>query len=377
MVAVSVIIPTYNEGPNVAPLVARISALPNIAEVIFVDDSTDGTPAEIERIAATAGVPVRLLHRNEPVGGLGGAVLRGFDMASSSVCIVMDGDLQHPPEVISQLIESFDRGQADVVVASRYAGEGSASGLAGLTRHVVSRGSTLLTKAMFPRRLFGCSDPMTGFFLVDLSRIDRSRLRPQGFKILLEILARHTLRIAEISFDFADRNAGESKASLRQGIRFLRQLSALRFGKMPAFALVGAIGAIVNVFIVWALTIFDVDYVWAAIVGAEVTIIGNFLILDRYVFSEMKGEAAPFARRFGQSFLFNNAEAAIRIPVMAMLVETWHVSAAVATAATLAVAFVVRFVFHSLVVYRPRNDISRTRAQTPDSQSEPVRSGDV
>lgn len=354
MVAVSVIIPTFNEGPNVAPLVARLSALENIAEVIFVDDSTDDTPAEIERVAADAAVPVRLLHRESPTGGLGGAVLRGFEAANSDVCVVMDGDLQHPPEVIGQLIGRFDQGDADIVVASRYSGEGSAAGLAGFTRLAVSRGSTLLTKAMFPRRLYGCSDPMTGFFLVDLRTIDRSSLRPQGFKILLEILARHTLRIAEVSFDFADRNAGESKASMRQGLRFLRQLSSLRFGKMPAFALVGAIGAVVNVFIVWALTGLDVGYVWAAIVGAEVTIVGNFLILDRYVFSEMKAEASPFWRRFGQSFLFNNAEAVIRIPVMALLVESWHISAAVATAATLAVAFVVRFVFHSLVVYRPR-----------------------
>ena len=103
---------------------------------------------------------------------------------------------------------------------------------------------------------------------------------------------------------------------------------------MPAFPLVGAIGPVVKVFIVWALTALDVGYIWAAIVGAEVTIVGNFLILVQYVFSEMKAEASPFWHRFGQSFLFNNAEAVIRIPVMALLVESWHISAAVATAAT-------------------------------------------
>lgn len=128
MVAVSVIVPTYNEGPNVAPLVARLSVLPHIAEIIFVDDSTDDTPAEIERIAAEADVHVQLLHREEATGGLGGAVLCGFDAATSDVCIVMDGDLQHPPEVIPQLIGRYDQGETDVVVASRYAGEGSAAG---------------------------------------------------------------------------------------------------------------------------------------------------------------------------------------------------------------------------------------------------------
>lgn len=354
MVAVSVIVPTLNEGPNIAPLVARLAELPHVAEVVFVDDSQDGTAEEIERVAATAVIPVRLVHRDHPVGGLGGAVVEGFAAAQSDVCIVMDADLQHPPEVIPALVARHSRGDADVVVASRYIGGGSAAGLGGFTRRAVSRLSTMLTKAMFPRRLFGCSDPMTGFFLVDLRTIDRARLRPRGFKILLEILARHTLRIAEVSFDFADRNAGESNASVRQGLRFLRQLALLRFGKMSAFALVGGVGAVVNVLIVWLLTALGVDYVWAAIVGAEATIVGNFLILDRYVFAEMTAEASPFWRRFGQSFLFNNAEAAIRIPVMAFLVESWQISAAVATAATLAVAFIVRFVFHSLVVYRPR-----------------------
>lgn len=367
---VSVIVPTFNEGPNIAALVARIIDCGDVAEVLFVDDSTDDTPAVIARVAAESTTPVRLIHRAEPTGGLGGAVLDGLAAAASDVCIIMDGDLQHPPETIPVLIERFAQGDADVVVASRYVGGGSAAGLAGAFRLAVSRSSTLVTKAMFPRRLTGCSDPMTGFFLVDRRKIDPTVLRPQGFKILLEILARHTLRIAEVPFTFAGRAAGDSKASVKQGFRFLRQLASLRFGKMPAFALVGAVGAVVNVLIVWSLTGLGLGYLWAAIIAAEATIIGNFLVLDRFVFSELRSDAAPLRTRFAQSFLFNNAEAVIRIPVMALLVETWHISAALATAVTLAVAFIVRFVFHALVVYRPRQpaaaaDAARVQPRVP------------
>ena len=105
----------------------------------------------------------------------------------------------------------------------------------------VSRASTALTKSMFPRKLHGCTDPMTGFFLVDRDALDLDALRPRGFKILLEILARRQLRIGEVPFAFATRYAGESKATFTQGIRFLTQLAMLRFGRMSAFALVGGL----------------------------------------------------------------------------------------------------------------------------------------
>jgi dolichol-phosphate mannosyltransferase len=58
--------------------------------------------------------------------------------------------------------------------------------------------------------------------------------------------------------------------------------------------------------------------------------------------------------RFAASASFNSIEAALRIPVMALMVETWHISAVVATAISLVVAFFARFLFHALVVYAPR-----------------------
>ena len=70
------------------------------AEIIFVDDSTDDTPDVIREVAASAALPVRLIHREHRTGGLGGAVLEGFAAAAADACLVMDGDLQHPPEEI-------------------------------------------------------------------------------------------------------------------------------------------------------------------------------------------------------------------------------------------------------------------------------------
>ena len=352
----SIIVPTYNEAPNVAELVRRVTAETDgiEAEIIFVDDSTDATPDIVREVAASASLPVRLIHREHRTGGLGGAVMEGLAAAASDACLVMDGDLQHPPEEIRDIWERFSRGDVDVVVASRYAGDGTSSGLADRTRVLVSKTSTALTRAMFPIRLRDVSDPMTGFFLIDRRAVDAATLRPRGFKILLEILARKNLRVAEVPFDFADRHAGESKASMRQGMHFLTQLTALRFGKMSLFAVIGGLGAIANVAIVWVLTQAGVNYIAAAIIASEVTIIGNFLLIERFVFQDMKRQASGVWTRFAKSFSFNNAELLIRIPIVALMVSGGHISAVIATAITLIVAFIVRFVFHSLVVYAPR-----------------------
>ncbi|MFS0892609.1 glycosyltransferase [Microbacterium sp. 179-I 3D3 NHS] len=365
--AVTVIVPTFNERDNVSELVARTAAAlaGREAEILFVDDSDDGTAAEVERVAADAPIPVRVIHRTENGGGLGGAVVVGLGAAASDVCIVMDGDLQHPPELLPALLDRHAAGDADVVAASRYIGGGDTSGLGTAVRFGVSRSATWLTRAMFPIRLARSTDPMTGFFLVDRSRLDLAALRPQGFKILLEILARNDVRIAEVPMEFAERRHGSSKASLRQGATFLAHLARLRFGKMSLFALIGIIGAAANLGIMWALTTAGVPYVWAAIIGAEVTIVGNFLLQERFVFADMRTDARALGVRFATSFAFNNVEAALRIPVMALMVETWHISSVLATALSLIVAFFARFLFHSLVVYAPR------RRRKTDAGGEP------
>lgn len=364
---VTVIVPTFNESGNVRDLVERAQAAltGRVAEILFVDDSTDDTPDVVRAVAADATLPVRVLHREHASGGLGGAVIAGMKAATYDVCIVMDGDLQHPPETLPELIDRYDDGEYDVVVASRYTGTGTAAGLSDRMRVLVSRVSTLVTQSMFPIRLREVSDPMTGFFLVNRSRIDVARLRPRGFKILLEILARQNLRISEVPFDFARRGAGESKATFKQGVRFIVQLAYLRFGRMSAFAVVGGLGAIANLAIMWLLQLVGVGYVWSAIVASVLTIIGNFLLIEHFVFGDMRANASAAWARFLKSFTFNAIEAIVRIWVMWFVVSTWHVSSILVMAVTLVLAFIVRYVFHAVIVYKPRaatRELARTRS---------------
>lgn len=359
----TVIVPTFNEALNVGPLVARIEAacVGIDLEVLFVDDSHDDTPAAIEAAAASSGIPVRMLHRAEPSGGLSGAVVEGLGLSHGTWCLVMDGDLQHPPEMIPVLLRRAMASGADVVVASRYCAGGRSDGLSNGMRHAVSQGSIALTRAMFPVRLRNCSDPMTGFFLVRREAIATEDLQPRGFKILLELLARQPLNVVEEPFIFGERTAGESKAGFTQGLRFLRQLAGLRFGRMSRFAVIGAVGAAANIAIMGLLMLWGVDYVIAAIVAAGTTIIGNFFAQEHYVFHDLRNEGRGFARRFVTSVGFNAVEAAVRLPFLALLVELHVFPGLIAQAFTLFVAFVLRFVFHSRVVYRPRRTAARGR----------------
>jgi len=350
----SVIVPTRNEAPNVQQLIGRAAeACRDIdAELVFVDDSTDNTPAAISAAAATTQMRIRLIHRDVPAGGLSGAVVDGVHSSAAEFCLVMSGDLQHPPELIPVLLAELEGNDADVVVASRYgAAGGGADGLRTWHRRVLSAGATRITRILFPVRLQGCSDPMTGFFGVRRAAIDCRSLRPSGFKILLEILARQRLAVSEVPLTLGPRTAGKSKASMGQGLRFLRQLGELRAGTAFLFAGVGAVGAVLNLFIMTTLLSAGTNFVVAAIVAAELTIVSNFLLQENLVFGTLPQKANGWRHRFMQSFTFNNLEALARLPVLVLAVSVIRIEAVLAQAVTLVAAFVVRYLYHSRIVY--------------------------
>lgn len=233
---VTIVIPTFNEEGNVGPLVDRLrQSMPDWrCCVLFVDDSP--TPATVEAVT-TAGersnsptFQVMAIHRPRDTawGGLGGAVTEGLRWASTPYAAVMDADLQHPPELLPEMLDTVARGN-DLVVASRYCPGGSCTGLDSPMRRAVSKGSTWVAKALFPMALRGITDPMTGFYALRLEAIDVQNLRPRGFKILLETLVRHyPLQTAEVALQFAPRHQGDSKANFGKGMTYLRHLALLR-----------------------------------------------------------------------------------------------------------------------------------------------------
>jgi dolichol-phosphate mannosyltransferase len=231
----SVVVPTRNEALNVGPLAARLqAALSQTAggwELIFVDDSDDNTPEVVGRLADALGMgsPVRLVHRPRGMrsGGLGGAVSDGFAIARGRVVAVMDADLQHPPEVLPALIAPVLSGEADLVAGSRYGWAGADAGLSSPWRHLVSGGCRWLVHLSVPSSR-PLQDPLSGLFALRRSLLDDVELRPAGYKILLEVTVRaRPATVGNVGFNFGPRHAGRSKASLREGLVFLRHLARL------------------------------------------------------------------------------------------------------------------------------------------------------
>jgi glycosyltransferase involved in cell wall biosynthesis len=230
-VELTVIVPTRNEANNILPLLTRVSAAlaGESFEVVFVDDSTDQTPEIVSEAVSTSAFPITLVARPETRrNGLSGAVVEGIEVARGRWLCVIDGDLQHPPEMIPRLLDQARRTGADIVVASRQADIIGPIGLS-RARALTSQILTIMARMVFPRVLKNVSDPLTGFFLVRRAAVDPSILQPEGFKILLEILVRHPdLRVTELLFDFGPRHEGQSKADLNEGMRFFRHLTRLR-----------------------------------------------------------------------------------------------------------------------------------------------------
>src|SRR4051794_7628858 len=371
----TVVVPTRDEEQNVGPLLAALGPLLAglDAEILVVDDSDDHTPEVLAREAATCPVPVRLLHR-EPGrrrGGLSSAVVAGARHAAGEWVLVMDADLQHPPVDAARLARTAMWHDADIVVGTRYAGAGSGDGLDGRGRAVVSSSAGRLSRLVFPRRLATVTDPMSGLFAFRRDAVDLDRLRATGFKLLLEILVRHpSARVAEVSYTFAPRTAGRSKADLRQGLTFVRHLGRLRrdvlarqLRERPAtpaerlrqatravmFGLVGVSGVVVNTAVLWFFYHrVGLHAAWGAVLATQASTLWNFALVDFGVYrGHKRGTRRGRAVRFA---LMNNLLLLGRMPIFLALVATGE-AVLLANAMTLALLFVVRFFISDRVIY--------------------------
>src|SRR5829696_5587638 len=298
-VLLTLVIPTRNEADNVPVLVRELrESLSGVNyRVVFVDDSTDETP-EVIRNLGEEDESVTLFHRTdaERGGGLSTAVTAGIEAFAwmSVYTCVMDADLQHPPEKVSEMLELARSSDADAVVASRYARGGSYSGLPGPLRRGVSVGSKYLAQVVF-KEARKTSDPMAGFFLVRNDAISGIQFRPTGFKILLEILVcTPDLRVVEMPLDFRARRAGISKATFRQGLEYLWHISSLFWyvpsaGRFWKFAMVGASGVLVNnLTLITLAEYFNASKVIAWMFAVGLSILSNFLLNNAFTWRDVR-----------------------------------------------------------------------------------------
>jgi len=225
MVAVSIVIPTYNEAENIDLLLERIFAVEGLQkldfEVVFSDGaSTDETCRVVEKWLDSGRVKLVRAQENE---GLSAAVMAGARQASGEFAVVMDADLSHPPEMIPALLAPLISGAYDMTIGSRYTTGGDTPEWP-ISRRISSKIAT------FPARMWtDVKDPLAGFIAVRRERLAGMNRHVCGFKIGLELLAtgEDELRVKEIPIIFRDRCHGTSKMSIMVVIDYCRQLLML------------------------------------------------------------------------------------------------------------------------------------------------------
>src|SRR5215212_10103780 len=346
----SMVIPTRNEAGNIEPLLMRIhQAVKGIAvEVVFVDDSTDETPNVIRKLQDWFPLPIKLIHRpkEERKNGLGGAVVEGFKATQGTWMGVMDADLQHPPGLIPRLLGHPQKSGSDIGFGSRLARGGDSSSL-GFTRNLISHVFAWTTRLAFPQRLWNVTDPLTGFFLTKRASVNPDGLKPDGFKILLEILVSHPqLKVSEVPIQFGHRNAGESKASVSETIKFFRGLYRLRMAgnaNFVRFLLVGVSGLVVNSLALYAFTeLASLPILISAAIATQVSTLWNFGLTETWVFGKRETER-PFLQRLVSFLLINNLLLLLRGPIITVMVGRLNVHYLIANLASLFVMTLLRY----------------------------------
>ena len=228
------VVPSVNEAQNLKLLLPRIcSALTPCAvpyEVVVVDDESGDGTEDVVTTVARAHPQVRFLERKGE-RGLAGAILYGWQQSDATILGVMDADLQHPPELLPELLREALKGK-DVVLGSRYA-KGGDVGVWNPFRRVLSVAAVWVTLPLQHSGL-RVHDPMSGYFLVRRRCVEKVIFQPNGFKLLLEILVRgHVRSVREVPFVFGRRRNGSSKACMKvawEYLQLLARLYAIRWG---------------------------------------------------------------------------------------------------------------------------------------------------
>jgi dolichol-phosphate mannosyltransferase len=318
----SIIIPTYNERDNVEPIVQRISSsLKSITtdyEIWFIDDSTDDTPAILERVSDCF-KQVRFIHREE-ASGLASAVTLGFRVSTGKYMIVMDGDLQHPPELIPVIFQRLKEG-IDIVIPSRFVAGGSDGGLNAFRKWVSWTARVIGQMAL--RKLHKISDCTGGFFGIHRAVVEDADLSPIGWKILIEVLVKGKYKtVHEIPYSFQARDAGLSKMTLKEQKNYIHHILKLVLQseedrRFFAFCLVGLSGVVVNVaFLSLFVYLFHMREIPASVLASIIAMVNNYFWNDRITWRDRLRSSKASVFRLPMFFVISAVGIAITTLVM-------------------------------------------------------------
>ena len=230
----TIIIPTRNEAHSIGKVISELFQYlassgkdKYTREVSVIDDSDDWDTVHAARkgAASWSSAKFTVLHR-EPNqnNGLTGAILAGLSRAKSEYAVVMDGDGQHPPSAVVEIMDRLESG-SDLVFASRYRAENGDRGLSNVVRKLASRSINAALREALDHGA-RCTDPLTGLFGICWRTVRLPRPGVGGWKAAFLILLENqsTARYSEVGFRIRMRVAGESKMTLLQGVRIIWEL---------------------------------------------------------------------------------------------------------------------------------------------------------
>ncbi|MDP1840719.1 MAG: glycosyltransferase family 2 protein [Reyranella sp.] len=294
---ISIIVPTYNEAGNVSSIHAGLEAalLGETWELIVVDDdSPDGTADAVRKLAGQYG-NVRCIQRLQE-RGLCSAVQWGVQAAHGDIVVVMDGDLQHDPDLIPPMLRELRNG-CDIASGSRFL---SGRPIEGLTSNLRNRLSVYGNKLINLYLGVQLTDPLTGFFATSRILFLRSipRMQADGFKIFFDLIY-HNRRAAikELPFDFRARKHGESKLQLNVlWLLLCDMISKLSGSLIPprlvSFVGVGLIGSTVHFSFLYASLAAGAVFWLAQTIATVTAMVFNFTFNNILTYSadRLRGE---------------------------------------------------------------------------------------
>ena len=375
-VTFSLIIPTYNESKNLEKLVEVLSQILNSYwkgdyELIIVDDDSPDRTWQVGLELMPHYPQLRVMRRQQEKG-LSTAVIRGWQASQGEILGVIDGDLQHPPETLINMLNEMQNGM-DLVVASRHVEGGGVSDW-GFIRRLLSRGAQMLGLIILPNVIGRVSDPMSGYFMVRRSAIANCLMNPLGYKILIEVLGRGSVgKVAEVGYVFQERKEGESKVTWRQYVDYIMHLLRLRsrgrisrirerlrvpINRFLKFGIVGFSGVFVDMAILYLLSDASTLH-WgltrSKIISSEVAVINNFLWNDLWTFSDISSHQKGWHKRIKRFLKFNFIclfGMGLNLIILNLLYNYAHINQYIANLIAIAIVTIWNFWFNLKLSWR-------------------------
>jgi dolichol-phosphate mannosyltransferase len=374
-VALSIIIPTYNEAQTIVKMIDSITtSLPSqlAAEVIVVDDnSPDGTAGIANKLGSQmkdGNIHIHVVSRSSKQG-LSSAILAGVQFACGEIVVVMDGDFSHPPQTIPNMVEELQDPKCDIVVASRYVSGGSIIGWP-FKRKLMSRGATRIAQVGLGIEI---KDPMSGFFAFRRKIINDVKFDAIGYKMLLEMLVKlKGVRVKEIPYTFRNRTLGASKVDASVIYDYMRAVyrlyrhgrsesserrASVRFlSKAGRFYTVGASGLLVNYAASVSLyQLFPaIWYLHGTIIGILLSMTSNFFLNKIWTFEDRNFDRKRSAVQYGMFIAFSSIGALLQLSIVYLLVEGSQMDYAIALVIGVIIASIGNFIFNKKWTFKER-----------------------